>query len=130
MDEEKVISIFKLFSGEDDSEKYTLFIELAVAETKKMLADGADSSDTRLNFLSAAYANFRYQQANAARDRSESAYAGRLLVTQESSGVLKYAEKLLESYMSLCSDIIKPRTFLFMSFGSKEEADENAENCS
>jgi len=119
---ENVKSIFQLFSGEEYDEKYDPIISLAYAETSKMIAENADSMDVRLDFLCAAVANYRLQQANAAHDRSESVYAGRMLKSPENSGTLGYAEKLLNDYINLCSDIIKPRTFIFMSFGSEGEA--------
>lgn len=118
MNIESVKSLFRLFSGEDDIEAYLPLIELSVSETEKMLLDGADSTDVRLEFLCAAIANFKFQQANAAHDRSESTYAGKLLSSPENSGVLGYAEKLLSEYMNLCSDLITTKTFVFMSFGS------------
>ncbi|MBQ8296605.1 MAG: hypothetical protein IJX77_02340 [Ruminococcus sp.] len=128
MNIESVTTLFQLFSGEDDTEKYQPIISLAVSETEKMLADGADITDVRLEFLCAAIANYRLQQINAAHDRSESTYAGKLVTSPENSGALGYAEKLLADYMNLCSGLIKPRTFVFMSFGSETEVQENAQN--
>ena len=117
MDIVTVKSIFTLFSGEDDTEKYLPIIELAVIETSNMLADDANSDDVRLNFLAAAIANFRLQQINAAQDKSTSVYAGKLLTSKSDSGTLGYAEKLMKDYMNLCSDLIKKQTFTFMCFG-------------
>lgn len=121
MNIESVKSLFTLFSGEGDCESYMPVITLAIAETEKMLADGADNSDIRLDFLCAAIANYRLQQINAAHDRTESTYAGKLLTSPENSGTLRYAEKLLSDYINLCGDLIKPRTFMFMSFGMEKE---------
>lgn len=126
MNIESVKMLFQLFSGEEDTDKYLPLIELSVSETGKMLLDGADSSDTRLHFLSAAAANLRYQQLMAAQDRSESTYAGRLLSGSTRGDTVKYAEKLLADYMNICSDLIKPKSFIFMSFGSQPEVTENA----
>lgn len=121
MNIESVKSLFQLFSGESDLERYMPLVSLAAAETEKMLTDGADSSDIRLDFLCAAIANYRLQQINAAHDRTESTYAGKLLTSPENSGTLRYAEKLLTDYFNLCDDLIKPRTFMFMSFGTGTE---------
>lgn len=126
MNIESVKPLFRLFSGENDLETYMPVITLAVAETEKMLADGADSSDIRLDFLCAAAANYRLQQINAARGRSESTYAGKLAAAPENSGSLRYAEKLLGDYINLCEELIKPRTFMFMSFGAETEDYNNA----
>lgn len=127
MNIESVKTLFQLFSGEADIEKYLPLIELSVSETEKMLLIGADSSDSRLDFLTAAAANLRCQQLIAAQNHSESTYAGKLLSGSGCAGTVKYAEKLLSDYISICSDLIKPKSFVFMSFGSQEEvAAENA----
>lgn len=123
---ESVKSLFTLFSGECHLEPYMPLISLAAAETEKMLAEGADVTDIRLDFLCAAIANYRLQQINAAHDRTESTYAGGFAVSPENSGSLRYAEKLLGDYMNLCQDLIKPRTFMFMSFSTETEDLENA----
>lgn len=121
MNIESVKSLFMLFSGLDEYEKYMPVISLAVAETEKMLTEEAQCDDIRLCFLCAAVANYRLQQINAAHDRTESTYAGKLTATPQNSGCLQYAEKLLNDYINLCSELIKPRTFMFMSFGTGME---------
>ncbi len=128
MNIESVKTLFQLFSGEADIDKYLPLIELSVSETEKMLLSGADGSDSRLDFLTAAAANLRCQQLIAAQNHSESTYAGKLLSADSGcAGTVKYAEKLLSDYISICSDLIKPKSFVFMSFGSQEEvAAENA----
>lgn len=126
MNIESVKPLFRLFSGEDDIERFMPLITLAAAETARMLADGADSSDIRLDFLGAAIANYRFQQINAAHDRTVSTYAGKLAAAPGNGSSLRYAEKLLGDYISLCGDLIKPRTFMFMSFGAETEELKNA----
>lgn len=126
MNIESVKSLFTLFSGEESSEKYMPLISLAAAETETMLAEGADSGDIRLDFLCAAIANYRLQQINAAHDRTESTYAGRMTSSAGNSGALKYAEKLLADYINLCGSLITPKTFMFMSFGTDSEGLINA----
>lgn len=121
MNIESIKAIFSLFSGETELEKYSPLIALAVKETEKMLISENTTDDIRLDFLCAAVANYRLQQLNAAHDRSEFSYAGKLLSSAQENGTLRYAEKLLGDYINLCSDIVKPRTFMFMSFGCGTE---------
>lgn len=120
MNIESVKSVFTLFSGETDFEKYSPIIDLAVSEVENMISSEG-CSDVRLDFLCAALANYRLQQINAAHDRYEDTYAGKMLNSPADSGTLGYAERLLADYMDLCRDIIKPQTFTFMSFGCGTE---------
>ncbi|NLT09743.1 MAG: hypothetical protein GXY08_09595 [Ruminococcus sp.] len=121
MNIESVKSLFMLFSGEDDADRYAPLIRLAVKETESMLLPEADSADIRLDFLSAAIAFYRMRRILAARDREKYTYAGKMpSAGQDSSAV--YAERLLRDYISLCSDLISSDTFVFMSFsGGKEK---------
>lgn len=112
MNIESVKSLFRMFSGEDDAEKYSPLIELALTEVEKMLLPDADTEDIRLSFLCAAIANHRFCQLNSARDRTQVAYGGRML-TDSSNPVLAHSEKLLKDYLDLCSDIIEPQIFIF-----------------
>ena len=132
MNIETVKSLFSLFSGEEDCRKFMPVIELAIAETEKMLVSDEAALDLRADYLCAAFANYRYCQINSAKDRTMSAAAGMLLTTPENSGTLKYAGKLLSDYIDLCSDIVKSGTFMFMSFGSnpeREDNDDKENNC-
>ncbi|HRR76596.1 MAG TPA: hypothetical protein P5191_07255 [Ruminococcus sp.] len=121
MNIESVKSLFMLFSGEEDAERYAPLIRLAVKETGDMLLPDADSEDIRLDFLSAAIAFYRMRRILAARDREKYTYAGKMpAVGQDSSAA--YAERLLRDYLDLCSDLIRSDTFVFMSFsGGKEK---------
>ncbi len=112
MNIESVKSLFRLFSGEDDIERYTPFIELAITETKKMLLPDADNTDVRLSFLSAAIANHRFVQFESARDRTQITYGGKML-TGSSETLIANSEKLLRDYLEICSDLISPRIFTF-----------------
>lgn len=112
MNIESVKTLFRMFSGEDDTEKYAPLIELALAETEKMILPDADRNDVRLAFLCAAIANHRLCQINSARDRTQITYGGKML-TNSSDSVLAYSEKLLRDYLELCSDLITPRMFTF-----------------
>ncbi len=112
MNIESVKSLFRLFSGEDEIEKYAPFIGLALTETEKMLLPDADKTDVRLSFLCAAIANHRFRQFESARDRTQITYGGKML-TDSSGSVLVNSEKLLRDYLEICSDLISPRIFTF-----------------
>lgn len=107
-----VTGLFKLFSGEESTVKYEPLIGLAIAETEKMLLPDADRDDIRLDFLSAAIANNRLQQINSAHDRTRATYAGKIISVNEDSS-LTSSERLLKSYLELCSDLIAPQIFTF-----------------
>ncbi len=126
MNIESVRTLFSLFSGENETEALMPFVTLAMAEMEKMLSENADITDVRLEFLCAAQANYRYCQANAARDDSVNTYGGKLAKYSDKSSALRYAELLLADYMNMCGDLIKPKTFMFMSFGGETEGLENA----
>lgn len=112
MNIESVKSLFRMFSGEEDSEKYAPVIELAMAEVEKMLLPDADRNDSRLPFLCAAVANHRLCQINSSRDRTQITYAGRMLIDNPDSTV-SFSQKLIRDYLEICSDLIVPQTFTF-----------------
>ncbi|MBQ9808728.1 MAG: hypothetical protein IJM55_07655 [Ruminococcus sp.] len=121
MNIETVKSLFRLFTGEDEAtETNAALIDLAVNETERMLLPEADSSDPRLNFLSAAIAAYRLRQILASRDREKYTYAGKMPDTGKGSPA-DSAEKLLRNYLDLCSDLIAPKTFIFMSTSGRKE---------
>ncbi|MBR4626857.1 MAG: hypothetical protein IKO47_04030 [Ruminococcus sp.] len=119
MNIESVKSLFELFSGEE-AEEYAPFVSLAVRETERMLLPDADTSDIRLDFLAAAIANYRFCRMKASRDRTKATYAGKMLAAGEGSPVGQAAE-LLREYTQLCSDLIKPQTFVFAGFSGEED---------
>ena len=57
-----VNSLFELFSGEDANSEWTPVIVMVVLEVRNMLLPDADNTDTRLEFLAAAVANYRTQE--------------------------------------------------------------------
>lgn len=126
MNIESVKSIFRLFSGDEDIGKYTPLISLAAAEVRGMLKEGADSSDTRLDFLCAAAANYRLQQINSAHDRSESTCAGMAKHASDSGAELKFAAKLLTDYLGMCRDLITEAPIAFAAFGTDGEVNGDA----
>ena len=113
-------TLFLLFSGEDNCDALMPFIDISIMEITKILKPDADADDDRLNFLCAANANYRYQQARSARDNSEYTYAGKM-VAKDNNAVISYAMKLLRDYYELCSDLLEQQNFIFMSFSSKED---------
>lgn len=116
MNIESVKNIFSLFSHELELEKYSPLIALAVNETENMLVSPDVSNDIRLDFLCAAIANYRLQQINASHDRSEITFAGKMNAASRNESPLKYAEKLVCDYINICRDLVKAKTFIFMSF--------------
>lgn len=117
---DSVYSLFRLFSGADAEENKN-FILLAKKETEKILLPDIDE-DERINFLCAATANYRYQQARAASDISEYTYIGEMN-SDKKNNILVFAENMLRDYYQLCSDIIKPKNFVFMGFSSADEVE-------
>lgn len=126
MNIESVKSLFTLFSGEEDCEKYMPIINLALTETKKMLVSTDYAEDIRVEFLCAAIANYRLRQLEAACDRSEYTYAGKLITSPDNGGALHFASLLLSDYISMCEGLIKPSGFTFISFCSETEGLYNA----
>lgn len=117
---DSIYSLFRLFSGED-AEKNKNFILLAKKETERMLLPDVQE-DERINFLCAAIANYRYQQAKATSDDSEYTYTGEMN-SDKKKNILVFAENMLRDYYQLCSDIIKPQNFVFMGFSSSDETE-------
>ena len=62
-------SLFTLFSGETDTEKYSPLVSSAVTQVRNMLREGASSNDIRLDYLCAAVANYRYTQITCVKTR-------------------------------------------------------------
>jgi len=119
MDINSVKSLFTMISGEEDYEIYLPIIILSMSETERMLKAGADKNDIRLDFLSAAIANFRYVQLKASRDRTQAVMLGNALTSENESGTLRYAEKLMYRYMGMCSELIDCDGFVFSGFGKE-----------
>ena len=120
MNTEKITSLFLLFSGGESAEEFEPIIDLAVRITEKMLNSEADKSDVRADFLAAALANYHVQQLKSAHDRTTAAFTGKMLTNGENSA-LGYAQKLLRDHMQLCSDIIKPKSFIFAGISADGE---------
>ncbi len=114
-----VKSLFELFSGEDANSEWTPVIVMAVLEVRNMLLPDADDTDTRLEFLAAAVANYRTQEIKLSSGKREYEYVGRM----DSGGArtsLAGAETLMREYVQLCRDLIKSDTFVFETIPTKE----------
>lgn len=119
-----VISLFKLFSGQE-LESNEAFVISARDELKKIIKSNVSDIDERVNFLCAALANYRYQQAKAASDRTTYTYAGGMDKNAAADyKPLAFAESMLKDYFNMCSDIIKPQNFVFMGFSKEGVLDE------
>lgn len=119
MNLESVKTLFQLFSGEEPNEKYAPVITLAMTEVTRLLRPDADASDVRLDFLAAAFANYRVRTILCSAQSDKVTYAGKL-VTPENDSSLAYAEKLLRDHCELCSDLIYPYSFIFIGVSGGE----------
>ncbi len=118
MNIDKIKRLFTLFSGEEYEEKHQDILELGIAEVKKMLREDADKEDSRLDFLAAADANYRYCQALLSADGRLYTYGGSMPDNSAAGkrGILDFAGNLLKDYLQLCRDLITADTFVFFGF--------------
>lgn len=120
MDIDKIKAVFSLFTGEEYDEKFDPVIELSVMETKKLLIDEESASDSRVPFLCAAMANYRYQLMRCSAERSDFTYAGKVSIADQKR-TLEFAERMLREYHTLSRDILKTKELVFMGFSGKED---------
>lgn len=118
MDIERIKSLFTLFTGENDYDKYFPVISIAVAQVNKILLENADKDDARLDMLTASVANYRYVQMIASRMENISAFDGKMLISDKNSNAVKYAEEIMFDYMNLCSDLISQNSVFINTGGS------------
>ncbi len=112
MDIERIKSLFTLFTGQNDYEKYLPIINISITQVQNMILENADINDSRLDILAASVANYRYVQMLASRMESISAYNGKMLMPESNSNAVRYAERIMIDYMNLCSDLIGKNTVL------------------
>ncbi|MBP3379250.1 MAG: hypothetical protein J6K77_00085 [Ruminococcus sp.] len=124
MNIEKIKKLFTLFSGEEYEEKHQTILELGIAEVTKMLREDADEEDSRLDFLAAADANYRYCQAMLSADGKLYTYGGSLPDSSAAGkwSILDFAGNLLKDYCQMCRDLITTDTFVFFGFSEGGEA--------
>ena len=120
---ERVKSMFTLFTGQKDYETYLPIISVSMFQVEKMLKEGANFSDPRLDILAGSVANYRYVQILSAQMETVSAYNGEMVVSDKNTGALKYAEGLMRDYMSMCSDLIGEQSAVFIATGGKDGYD-------
>ena len=113
MDMQMIYSLFKLFSGEEDSEKYMPLLMTAVHEVKSSLKREEDIQEVRLCYLAAAVANLRYTQMFGAREKALVTYAGTVSREANPENQIRFAEQLVNSYKALCHDLLKETQFCF-----------------
>lgn len=113
----QINSLFTLFSGETDLNKYHPLIDSAVAQVTAQLREGADASDTRLDYLCAAIANYRYSQIVCVKNKIAFTYAGS--ADSKGNSQLEYdlAKGLMVEFYKAASDLLEDRDFVFSSAG-------------
>lgn len=115
MDMQMTASLFTLFSGEKDTHEYLPLLISASYEVKSVLCDSADESDIRLCYLVAAIANLRYTQIYGAREKALATYAGTIARESDAEHQIRFAEQLVNSYRSLCHDLLVETQVFLMS---------------
>lgn len=113
MNLQMVSSLFTLFSGETEVDRFMALLMAAVSEVRAHLLPEADGSEARLCYLAAAVANLRYTQLFGARDKALATYAGTIARQSNEEHQLRFAERLVSSYRALCSDLLRDEAFLF-----------------
>jgi hypothetical protein len=109
----QVTQLFVLFSGETDTETYAPVITNAISELENMLKDTADTEDSRLPFVAAAIANYRFNQITAAKDRIVYTPAGKIASTHNGEQQYSFAKSLMLEYINSISELLKDDSFLF-----------------
>lgn len=113
MNMQMIGSLFALFSGEQDVQKFLPLLMTAVQEVMQELREDADGSEVRLCYLAAAIANLRYTQMYGAQEKALATYAGTIARQSDSDQQLRFAKQLVYSYRSLCADLIRDTDFVF-----------------
>lgn len=107
-------SLFTLFSGEEDQNKYLPLLMTAVHEVRAQLVPDADGSEVRLCYLAAAIANLRFTQMYGAREKALATYAGTIARQSDGAQQLRFAMHLVQSYRALCRDLLRDEEFVFV----------------
>lgn len=122
MNMQMIGSLFALFSGEQDVQKFLPLLMTAVQEVMQELREDADGSEVRLCYLAAAIANLRYTQMYGAQEKALATYAGTIARQSDSDQQLRFAKQLVYSYRSLCADLIRDTDFVFCGIGGAAHA--------
>lgn len=113
MNMEMVCSLFSLFSGAEDVNRFMPLLIAAIAEVRSQLRPEADGSEIRLCYLSAAVANLRFTHIFGAQDKALATYAGTIARQSDASQQLRFAEHLVSCYRALCADLLRDDRFIF-----------------
>lgn len=115
MNTTQITSLFTLFSGEVDTEKYTPLINSAISQVSNQLKEDADSEDIRLDYLCAAIANYRYSQITCVKNKIAYTYAGSADCKGNSQMEYDFAKELMLEYYKAAADILRDDEFVFSS---------------
>jgi len=109
----QINSLFTLFSGETDLNKYSPLIDSAVSQVTSQLREGADISDTRLDYLCAAIANYRYSQIVCVKNKIAFTYAGTADSKGNSQMEYDLAKGLMTEFYKAASGLLSDNSFVF-----------------
>lgn len=102
-----IISLFSLFSGENDTDRFFPVLTAAREEVRSVLKENVDTNEIRLCYLAAAVANLRYTEIYGARENALATYAGTITRESDATHQLHFAQQLVKSYQGLCRDLIR-----------------------
>ena len=115
MDMNTITSLFSLFSGESDTDRFLPIVTTACEEVRSTLRENADTSATGLCYLAAAVANLRYTEIYFARENTLATYAGTIARESDATQRLHFAQQLVKSYQGLCRELIRDSSAFLLS---------------
>jgi hypothetical protein len=110
MNDAKVMHLFQMFAMIPDAEPWRDLAEAEMDAVKAELRDGADDSDNRLAFYTAARANLQYRRTVA---QNTPVYAGTVPQDAECS----LAERLVRAYRAECAPLLRDDAVTFLRTG-------------
>ena len=99
MNDAKIMQLFQMFAMIPDAEPWRDLAEAEMKAVRAELRDGADDSDNRLAFYTAARANLQYRRT----------------VAQNTPGSL--AQRLVRAYRAECAPLLRDDAFTFLRTG-------------
>ncbi|MCI7805120.1 MAG: hypothetical protein MR503_08635 [Oscillospiraceae bacterium] len=109
----QITSLFILFSGETDINKYQPLIDSSILQVSRQLKEGASSADIRLDYLCAAIANYRYSQLTCVKNKVAYTYAGTADSKGNSQMEYDLAKELMCEYYKAAADLLCDDDFVF-----------------
>lgn len=109
----QITSLFTLFSGEANINKYMPLIDSAVKQVSRKLKDEETAGDIRLDYLCAAIANYRYSQITCVKDRIAYTYGGTADCKGNAQMEYDLAKALMDEYYKAASDLLYDDEFIF-----------------